>query len=174
MELTLRQARNVEHRLQNLTIEGETIKVRAYDGTVARTDMESGVSALEQEIGLKLELNDIRHAIKKSINEANMSNGISTLLNLRDSLYCQRDLIASLDEHDDIDRQLSLIDQSPSEYKLVSVYTKELYEHMSEELFNVNRQIAEVSSSISDLNNISSITIDESDAIILQENGIIK
>ena len=172
MNYTLRQARNLESRLRNLTIDNQIIEVRAYDSAVARADIESGVSALTVEIDNKIDLNGIRHTIKNLINIENMSCGVSNLLNERDELYARRDILNTLGSSDSSERQISHIGLNPKPTRIVSVYTEEVEEDADRDLSDIDHELNEISRKLNDLNNSVTITLQEEDVAILKDNNI--
>lgn len=173
MEFTLRQARNLESRLRNLSIDNQIIEIRAYDSEVARTDIEEGVKALDSEIDNKLELNDIRHHIKNEINVKNMECGVSTLLNVRDLLYAKRDILNTLGTSDSVERQVEHISGSPKASRQASVYTEELESGVELDLSDIDAQLNDISRQLNDLNNSVTISLSDGDIITLQENNLI-
>lgn len=173
MELTLRQARNLESRLRNLAIDNQVIEIRAYDSAVARTDIEAGVSALDKEVDDKLELNDIRHDIKNLINITNMSCGVSELLNGRDLLYARRDILNTLGSSDDVDRQVNHIGNSSMATRMASVYTGELEEWVEQDLSDIDNQLNEISRKLNELNNSVTIKLDDPDVECLKESKVL-
>lgn len=173
MEFTLRQARNLESRLRNLSIENQIVDIRAYDSEVARTDIEEGVKALDAEIDVKLELNEIRHHIKNEINIKNMECGVSFLLNSRDLLYSKRDILNTLSTSDDVDRQVEHISKSPKASRKASVYTKLLEEGVALDLADIDAQLNEISKTLNELNNSVVISLSDEDTETLKGQGLL-
>lgn len=173
MELTLRQARNLEIRLRNLSIDNQIIEVRAYDSAVARADILEGVEDLGSEINSKLELNDVRHEIKRLINVKNMECGVSDLLNQRDCLYSKRDILNTLGPSDNVERQISHIRSSPKPRRMVSVYNEELEDSVEQDLADIDHELNEISRELNDKNVTLTIKMSEEDVAILKENGVL-
>lgn len=173
MEFTLRQARNLESRLRNLAIDNQIIEVRAYDSAVARADIMEGVEALGSEIDSKLELNDIRHEIKKLINVENMNCGVSELLNQRDCLYAKRDILNTLGSSDSVERQVAHISSSPKPMRMASVYDEALEESVEQDLSDIDHELNEISRELNEKNNNITITLSDEDIAILKENGVL-
>lgn len=173
MDYTLRQARGLESRLRNLSIDNQIIEVRAYDGAVALIDMQAGVVSLDSEIADKVEINDIRHDIKNMINVMNMECGVSELLNQRDMLYAKRDILNTLGASDDIDRQLDYIKENPKALRIVSVYTESMEEDMLDTLACIDVELNEISRKLNELNNSVVVSIDDEDIEFLKERGVL-
>ncbi|CAL9983021.1 hypothetical protein VPHD148_0255 [Vibrio phage D148] len=173
MEFTLRQARNLESRLRNLSIDNQVIEVRAYDSAVARADILSGVDTLGKEIDSKLELNDIRHEIKRLINIENMNCGVAERLNSRDCLYAKRDILNTLGSSDNVERQVSHISSSPKPMRMASVYNEELEESVEQDLADIDHELNEISRELNELNSTRTINLSDDDIATLTENGIL-
>lgn len=173
MEFTLRQARNLESRLRNLSIENQIISVRAYDSEVALMDIDSGIMSLEDDIDTKVRTNRIRHTIKHMINVSNMECGVSELLNSRDSLYSERDLLSTIGESDDKERQLSYIKDNPTSSHMACVVSKDIESYVENRISEIDIELRNISHELNILN--SSVTIDlyEDYSIFLQANGFI-
>ena len=173
MEFTLRQARSLESRLRSLTIENQVLSVRAYDGDVARTDILEGIEALKNEIDSKINLNAIRHLIKHLINGRNMECGISKLLNTRDELYSNRDLLNTLSDADDVERQVEYAIAHPAKSRMVCVVVEDIAEEVALDLTDIDYELNEISRELNELNNSITISLDDGDTIFLQENNLI-
>lgn len=173
MEFTLRQARNLESRLRNLSVNDQIIEVRAYDSAVALADILEGVDALSLEIDRKLELNEIRHEIKNLINVKNMECGVSQLLNQRDCLYAKRDILRTLGHSDSVERQVVHISSNPKPYRMASVYTEELEESVDVDLSTIEEELESISSKLNDKNNSETIELSNEDVELLTDNGIL-
>ena len=171
MDFTLRQARNLENRLRNISIDGQVIEVRAYDSEVSRSDIEAGVKKLDEAIDNSLEINEIRHEIKNNINMANMECGVSSLLNTRDMLYAKRDILNTLGQSDDVERQISHISNSPKAVRMACVYTEGMEDQVSEDLADIDHQLNEISKELHTLNNSVTVTLSEDDVELLKEHG---
>ena len=168
MELTLRQARNLETRLRNLQIKGQLIEVRAYDSSIALKDLSEGISELGKEIDLKIELNAIRHRIKHALNVRNMECGVSATLNKRDSLFSKRELFTSLGSSDSANRQIKFIEENPKDHRMVSAYVNELEYSVQSDIKEINEELAVIAASLADMNNNVTIEISEEDAELLK------
>ena len=171
-ELNLRQARNLEARLRNQSINNQVIEIRAYDIEVARKDLSQGVAALGEEIDNKLELNSIRHKIKHKLNTSNMEHGVSELLNTRDRLYSERDILNTLKESDDYERQLRYIKEHPKDRRIVSVYTPDIERIVQDDLDDISESLREIALKLKDINESVTIDIEEEDCEVLKANGL--
>jgi hypothetical protein len=174
MKLTLRAARNLEGKLRGLDIAGRLVKIRAYDAEVAYNDMTSAQDNLGREIGLKVDLTEIRFEIKNMINEANMECGVSDLLNTRDMLNAKRDLLNGLDTSDSLTRQINLIKSSePEDSKIANVYGKDLEQEVDDMLIEIEDELNEISKKLQLLNNSVTIELDNETVELLTEQGVL-
>lgn len=174
MTFTLRQARCLESRLRNLSIDGCVIDIRAYDSSVALSDITQGIDNLADDIDNKIDLNAIRHVIKNLINLENMKCGVSELLNQRDELHSRRDILNTLSECDSIERQLAHVKDNPKATRTVCVYSEDLKEDMvSPSLIDIDTELNEISRQLNALNNSVTIEIGEDDINILKDFGVL-
>lgn len=170
MKLTLRQARNLESRLKSTKIEHQIIEVRAYDVDAAREDIEEGKRNLRGEIEHKIKINEIRHEIKREINNINMQCGVAGLLNERDYLYEDKRLLSTLGHADTTDRQIAFIEDQDSDYRKVCVVREDMVDSASAELEYIDTRLGEIQEELNHLNN--NVTF-EYDATYLKECGLL-
>lgn len=171
MDFTLRQARKLEAGLRNLVVENQIVSVRAYDQDVARDDVDKLVKDLSEEISDKIELNEIRHTIKLLINVKNMECGITELLNTRDSLHTRRDLLNTIGDSDDLERQIEYIRVNPSASRMVNMVTEEIADRIDDELLDIDADLDYISKKLNDLNSTIIITLGDGEVTFLQERG---
>lgn len=171
MDFTLRQARQLETRLRNLTLEHQIIEVRAYDLDMAREDIEAGVDDLTDEIAYKLKLNEIRHHIKNLINHKNMECGVSDILNSRERITESEKVLDTLGPEDHTTRQLDSIKSSEDDTRKVSV-VRGMHTYAASNILD-DSELRRLQDELNNLNNTITITLNSDHTIYLQENGII-
>ncbi len=172
MNITLRNARRIESSLSNLSIENQVVTVRAYDVSIAKSDMEEGLRSLDDNVDTKLELIRIRHSIKHAINIANMESGVSKLLNTRDMLYANKALYETLGRTDTMERQLDRIEKEPQDSCRVSVVFPNVEAEIAQDIAECDEELHAIGVQLSDINNNHTIEVSEKDIETLRAYGV--
>lgn len=173
MELTLKQARNLEKELRSKGLNKQVIKVRAYDPVIAEQDLRNGVVDLRDQINDVMQLNDIRFDIKNSINEKNMECGVSKLLNDQDAWFQCASILNVLGEADSVERQVTAIKNNLSQTAMVSTFTEDLSEEVNDIKAEISASLSGIRDKLNELNNTVKIELSAEDVGFLKLKGIL-
>lgn len=171
MRFTLRQARKLENSIQNVAIHGAITDIRAYDEEIAEADIEFGVDAFEREVRHVVYINEIRHAIRNLINVKNMECGVSDLLNKREALFAELNLLDAIGPADDTERLLRCVVNKPAESKKMSMVRQDMVDWKEDRIDAINENLDDIKSELIRINN--SVTIELSEdhyQYLLQED----